>query len=281
MDNLTVIEEDNLSLAWARIFMLLSQRTGKEIAPLVVSISGFGNGEPQEDKSLRHALDACLAKNGSQSIQTVANTIFPQSIWRISNNDREELYKIYLENLPSYVEMEPNKNRCGLYFARLIAFNTDPRTGKPISGHNAEREPVDGNQLEFIIAQCRPGVRRSMFQASIFDPGRDHTRAAQLGFPCLQHVSFIPDFSAKTLMLNAFYATQQALEKAYGNYLGLYRLGAFVAHATNLTLNRMTCFVGIEKMDERPPKDEPTWLRLKESANSLVASADARVSRRS
>lgn len=86
-----------------------------------------------------------------------------------------------------------------------------------------------------------------MFQASIFDPGRDHVRNAQLSFPCLQHVSFVPQ--GETLTLNAFYATQQLLNKAYGNYLGLCRLGNFMADEMGLTFSRMNCFVGVAKLE--------------------------------
>jgi thymidylate synthase len=86
-----------------------------------------------------------------------------------------------------------------------------------------------------------------MFQASIFDPGRDHVRSAQLPFPCLQHVSFVPQ--VENLTLNAFYATQQIFNKAYGNYLGLCRLGSFMAQEMELTFSRMNCFIGVAKLD--------------------------------
>ena len=89
-----------------------------------------------------------------------------------------------------------------------------------------------------------------MLQASIFDPARDHVRQAQLVFPCLQHVSFVPQ--GTTLMVNAFYATQQIFEKAYGNYLGLCRLGQFMAHEMGLTFNCLNCFTGVEKLDTIP-----------------------------
>jgi len=75
--------------------------------------------------------------------------------------------------------MNPRDNRRGLYFERLTSYG---------------RGPCDGNQLEWILSQFngRKGVRRSMFQASVFDPERDHVADAQLQFPCLQHVSFEP-----------------------------------------------------------------------------------------
>jgi thymidylate synthase len=122
-----------------------------------------------------------------------------------------------------------------MYFERLIAFGDGP---------------MSGNQLEFIISEysSRPGVRRSLFQAAVFNPAKDHIRSAQLGFPCLQHVSFIPHSNGK-LTINAFYATQQLFQKAYGNFLGICRLGHFVATEMKLQLGRMNCFAGVEKLE--------------------------------
>ena len=36
--------------------------------------------------------------------------------------------------------------------------------------------------------------------------------------------------------------------KAYGNWLGLLRLGAFVASQTDLRFERLNCFAGIQQM---------------------------------
>ena len=149
--------------------------------------------------------------------------------------------------------MAPHKNRRGLYFARLVAYDLDHRTGERLPHIPPGAVPQDGNQLEFLIQRCKKGVRVSAFQATVFDPARDHTTAARIGFPCLQHVTFVPSFADGTLLLNAFYATQQLFEKGYGNYLGLARLGHFVAQQTGLSLVRVTCFIGVEKMESKPP----------------------------
>src|SRR5580692_10566120 len=121
----------------------------------------------------------------------------------------------------------------GLYFERMVMYG---------------RGPCDGNQLEWILSQSsRKGVRRSMLQATTFDPGRDHVANAQLGFPCLQQVSFEP--TAAGLVTNAFYATQQIFDKAYGNYLGLAQLGAFMAHEMGMPLARLNVNVGVAKLE--------------------------------
>ena len=230
------IEEANLSRAWARAFMHIIDNPGREISPLLVTLTGFTNGVPQEEPAIREELDRCLFSKQKQKIHTVANTIFPSSIWKRSKGDRQKLFQKYLKIVPRLKRREPHKNRRGLYFERLIAFGS---------------EPENGNQLEYILSQYKsnPNYRRSMFQASIFDPKRDHVANAQLAFPCLQHVSFIPQNKQKTLTLNAFYATQQIFEKAYGNYLGLCRLGDFMAGEMGLTLERTNCFVGVAKLD--------------------------------
>jgi hypothetical protein len=107
-----------------------------------------------------------------------------------------------------------------------------------------------------------------MLQATTFDPGRDHVASAQLGFPCLQQVSFEP--TAAGLVVNAFYATQQIFDKAYGNYLGLAQLGAFMAHEMGTLLVRMNVMVGVAKL-ERITKSDSDFAPLVAAAEALVA----------
>ena len=258
-----LFNETNLSHAWARALLQVIDHSGTEISPLVISVTGFQNGEPLEDASVRGALDVALVHKGEQSVNTVANTIFPYSLWRRSQYERQEFYQRYINILPRAKALEGSKNRRGLYFERLIAFGEGPH---------------DGNQLEHIILehQGRSGVRKSMFQASIFDPKRDHTRAAQIPFPCLQHVSFVPSAQEMTLTLNAFYATQQLFNKAYGNYLGLCRLGAFMAREMGLTFTRMNCFIGVEKLEKITKKSAILDPVIQAARAALLVEADSR-----
>ena len=247
--------DDNLSRVWARAFLHVLDHPGTTIAPLVISVTGFTlEGEPREDLAVRRALDACLATTGHPDIATVAWTIFPRSLWRLAKYDRHRLFDLYKKTFPRYQALNMAKNRRGLYFERLIAFGGGP---------------MEGNQLEWIISEYRSrrDVRRSMLQASIFDPARDHVRDAQLGFPCLQHISFVPEDG--TLALNAFYATQQLYDKAYGNWLGLCHLGRFMAHELGLTFTRLNCFTGIEKL-ERIGKTAPSLQPVEAAARACV-----------
>jgi hypothetical protein len=263
-------EEPKLSVAWARAFLGLLDHPRKEYVPCLVSIAGLNGADPEADADLRDALDACLEANGHDRVQTVANTIFPQSLWRRAKGNRNAFFRSYLEDLPSFVEMD-RRNRRGIYFARLIGFGLNPTDALGLPHAPTKAISEEGNQLELIIEECKRGGRRTKLQAALFDPYRDLTRSAQQGFPCLQHLTFVPDHDRRTLGLNAFYATQQLFVKAYGNWLGLCRLGAFVAHEAGLRFDRLTCFAGIEKMDgdKRPRPGDPLD-RLRDRAEAVV-----------
>lgn len=268
-----VISDTNLSRAWAKVLIHAIEGPGTEISPLIISLTGFGGQDSiPEIPAVRDALDTLLRSRDDFEVATVANTIFPQSVWRISEGDRRLLYQEYVEALPRYAAMEP-MNRDGTYFSRLIAFDVDAKTGDRLS--RPAGIPEDGNQLEFIIKLLQQGKTRrdSAFQASIFDPARDHSTQPYKVFPCMQHLTFIR-LEGDGLGVNAFYATQQIVRKAYGNLLGLCRLGHFVASQTGMTLERVTVFVGCEKIGG-VPKTDVRLARVLGAARAAVTADDA------
>ncbi len=255
-----LIEDNNLSRGWAKILLHIADHPGHEISPLILSVTGFNEqGLSNETSSIRDELDKLLIHKGFRNIEDVAFTIFPQRLWQLAQGNRSQLFKYYRDAFPRYQAMNRPANRRGLYFERLMSYG---------------RGPYEGNQLEWIISQFndkKQAMRRSMFQASIFDPGRDHVADAQLQFPCLQHVTFEP--TSEGLVVNAFYATQQLFAKAYGNYLGLARLGAFMANEMHLPLIRLNISIGVAKLDDIPKK-HPELIPLLSVARTCVANED-------
>lgn len=250
-----LIDRANLSAAWAETLLHVLDHAGTEIAPLVLSVTGFkANRAPAEDSAVRSHLDKLLVEKDKLTIEDVAYTIFPERLWTMAGGDRKRLYELYAMAYPRYRAMNRQLNGRGLYFGRLMSFGSGP---------------FNGNQLEWILSQylARNEVRRSMLQAAVFDPARDHVATAQLGFPCLQHVSFEP--TSTGLVINAFYATQQLFVKAYGNYLGLARLGAFMAHEMDLPLARLNVMVGVAKL-ERITKSDTALRPLLKACVDLV-----------
>jgi thymidylate synthase len=174
-NNINYIQENNLSEAWAKAFLKTMEPGFTEIAPLIVTVKGFTDGIADEVHLIRNALDDALLKQGKSSCDTIASTIFPQSLWN-PNRKRQLLYDRYTNIQPRITKCPANK--FGIYFNRLIAFENGDDTV---------------NQLEHIIETWHQGNhRRSALQASIFDPRKDHKHSRQRGFPCLQQVVFAP-----------------------------------------------------------------------------------------
>lgn len=249
-----LIDDTNLSRAWARAFLYALDHSGNTISPLILSISGFQETGAQEDHDVRAELDKVLTSEGHLTADDVAYTIFPQRLWKLAGGDRQKLFSYYRMAFPRYQAMNRRNNRRGLYFERMVSYG---------------RGPEDGNQLEWILSafESRKGVRKSMFQASVFDPERDHVADAQLQFPCMQHVTFEP--TEDGLIVNAFYATQQLFVKAYGNYLGLCQLGVFMAHEMKMPLVRLNVAIGVEKL-EKISKTNADLLPLIRAARTCV-----------
>ena len=251
-----MIDDTNLSRAWGRLLLHVLDGAGTEVAPLILSLSGFSeDGAVVEDPAVHQALDRLLRRKGKLVVDDVAFTIFPQRLWQMSRGDRARLFALYRATFPRWQAMNRKANGRGLYFERMVMYG---------------RGPCDGNQLEWILSQfnARSGVRRSMLQATTFDPGRDHVASAQLGFPCLQQVSFEP--TPAGLVTNAFYATQQIFDKAYGNYLGLAQLAAFMAHEMGMPLARLNVMVGVAKL-ERITKSDADFAPVVAATQALLA----------
>ena len=247
----TLIKERNLSVAWGKAF--LQAYEDREVAPLVLVVNGLEGGDPAEESTIRDALEEELERRGDRSCHTVANTIFPMTMWN-PDAGREQFFQRYLRVYPRLRRLD-KANKYGLYFQRMIAFGCD---NNGAGGHN---------QLDYILSTWEGGNRRrTALQASLLDPHKDHTDQRQRGFPCLQQVSFAPTGTGG-LAVTGYYATQYIVERAYGNYLGLCRLGQFMAHEMGLRLRQMTCIA-------TPAKRDGSKSELRPLAQSVRASLE-------
>lgn len=235
MSNPQLITETNLSRAWAQGFLAVTEPGVKKIVPMVVTITDIGDAAPIECEPIRQALDSALAQQGAEQCATVANTIFPRSMWN-PHAPREELFARYARAFPHIKRAHPG-NKYGTYFERMIAFGQ----------HSKAPEKAEGkNQLDHIIKMYHAQRRRpTALQAAIFDPAKDHTDQLLRGFPCLQQVAFTPNSQQGELTITGYYAHQHLFEKAYGNYLGLYYLGIFMAQELNLRLTNVICVASV------------------------------------
>lgn len=252
------IEGSDISTVWARAFIAVSEAPHQSISPLTVIVDLPNTENSWEDPSIRSLLDrkySSIRTLRRKSINTIANTIFPNSIWN-PNEQPCDFFARFEQMIPRILASCP-ENRNGTYLQRMVAF--DNQTNQV-------------NQLEVILASWRAGTRRrSAFQASIFDPRRDHRRGPYLGFPCLQQVAFIPlgPNGINGLAVSAFYGTQYMFEKAYGNYVGLCRLGRFMSNYMGLRLVRLACYASVAEKGDHIGSSEAR--KLSEKLKKLLS----------
>lgn len=243
------IHGGNLSKAWAKAFVKCWKARGNVLAPETVcfEVDEENSSWQLETLEIRHVLEERLDAFGicpanQSNIETVAGTIFPESIWKRCRGDRHKLFNEYNKIWPLVGKC--SRNRRGTYFRRLIAY------GRP-------QDATKVNQLDEIIRKWKSDNHcHSALQAGIFDPFQDHINSRIPGFPCLQQVAFHPHGpnGAEGMTVVAFYANQLLLEKAYGNYLGLFRLGRFMAGEMGLKLRGIVCIASNLKLSDRSGK---------------------------
>lgn len=177
-----------------------------------------------------------------QKIETVANTLFPRSLYRnrgpswspqMSNADVQKLdksaarlYANYLGMLDTLKSERPNSR--GTYFSRMITW-----PGKEVGGIN---------QLAKRVEQLRKAHKNNQKSQSAADitleePGEAVTimeYAAndnrKMSFPCLVHISMT--VHEGRLSLTAVYRNWFLITRGYGNLIGLSRLLAFLCDQT-------------------------------------------------
>ncbi|MGW3212819.1 hypothetical protein ACWDBC_11250 [Streptomyces parvus] len=253
MHTLTVDAPD-VSRAWLEACARLSQVPGKKAFHTVVRIA-----DPlKEDAYLRTELDrvrAARSKDPLYSIDTVVNTLFPVAL-AATCSTHEELTDRYRAFYPRLQEVR--RNTYGTYFGRLVAYPGTPE--RP--------EPVD--QLARVIRRLAK-LRTSSKWSAVYEAGTAQVtdddrwedgpqeseaviRAAAvdtqtLDFPCLSHCSFQLDGATDTVHLAAYYRSHYMFDRAYGNYLALGHLCAWVARHAGLTPGTLTVMAGCARLD--------------------------------
>ena len=183
-----------------------------------------------------------LAAAKRQPVETVANTLFPRSLYRNSgpswsaalkkdavqklDDSADRLYANYTGMLDT---LKTDKNNArGTYFSRMITW-----PGK---------DPGGVNQLAKRVDQLRSAHKRRQNSQSAADmtleiPGEEVTvmeYAADdnrtISFPCLVHISMTVHDGH--LSLTAVYRNWFLITRGYGNLIGLSRLLAFMCDQT-------------------------------------------------
>lgn len=233
------VRGDNIGGAWLAAFTEMD-RTRGNLVNLVVDIA-----DPTvEDLGVRGAIDRAVAGHlarkskpigNPQSVHTVANTIFPISLYRPGTPGAAERF------MASALQIE--KGRCharkkgwGTYLGRLVDYPApDGSTNQLALMVDRLREERHWADL-YEMPIAAPGDERMPCWEGGLEPGATanavlhgdvRTDSRRRGGPCLAHVSVTLDRG--TLSMVALYRRHSYIARAYGNFLGLARLLCFLA----------------------------------------------------
>jgi hypothetical protein len=238
------VEGGNVSSAWVEALDLLLAGDG-EAVNLTVAIADPTTKVP----AVRAVIDSFIeerrrARSKSlERVSTVANTIFPQSLYieRLGRGAEAHLYE--MEERARGVNHRRNPR--GTYFQRLVAW--------PLGGPGKGESVETFNQLDQAVTRLRrlrqQGKRRgNEFEIGLASPsdeavalpvvvpGRDRQ---VMGFPCLSHVSL--SLQKGVVHMTAIYRNHEFIKRGYGNYVGLGRLLRFVAQQSGWPVGELTC----------------------------------------
>ncbi|WP_241825313.1 hypothetical protein [Micromonospora sp. CB01531] len=237
------LEASNVSTAWLAAAASLDHEPKRKAVHTVVRIA-----DPvAETPAVRAAMDKLLAAQDLQSVDTVANTIFPVAIAE-SSRDHAELVARYVRMYP-FLRKRYSQNSRGTYFGRLVQYPTgkEPfdQIGAVITRVGIERDGGNPKHARYEATLALPDDMTT--NVPVYVPGRDNNAMA---FPCLSHCSFQLDAEGHVHLL-ATYRSQYMVQRGYGNYLGLGRLLAHVAGQTDLQVGHLTVVAGLAHLE--PP----------------------------
>lgn len=238
----------SVSKAWLASLETAAAASSGRLVHLVTTVTEPG----QEIPAVRDVVDRAMDRAGMQSVDTVAETIFPSSLYpdpgfewtpglddgRVATLDgaASDLYDAYENILPLLRTV--HANRSGTYFSRMITW-----PGK---------EPGGTNQLQLRIealrGQQRAGRRRNnTLDIDIAaDALPDEPAGVQVyavrdrrtrGFPCLTHIDLT--LHDGRLHCTAVYRHQYLVEKAYGNLVGLSALLRFLCQQSGYAVGEL------------------------------------------
>jgi hypothetical protein len=245
----------SVSEAW----LLSLERTAKAPDGRAVHVVSTVTEPGVEIDAVRGVLDNALEAAGAQSVQTVAETIFPVSLYpdpgldwspMLSRAEREALDRAAESLYDAFAGMltllrTVNANKSGTYFSRMITWpGKEPggvnqlaaRIERLRAEHTAGRQTH--NALDIDVAADALADEEDLRGIQVYAATDRRVRS----FPCLTHVDLT--LHRGRLHATAVYRHQYLIDKAYGNLLGLswlmqflcqqtgYELGELVVHAT-------------------------------------------------
>jgi thymidylate synthase len=230
----------NISEGWLDAVRMLDAAAGYKAIHLAIRIL-----DPvSEDDAIRAAAQALIdehnaahhrANEQKPDIETTRNTIFPAR-WAERTDGPASLVAYYRERYNREGLLGFGENRRGTYFGRIVAY---PR--------GDGEEPAD--QLGDTIRKLRDELAKrnpksSRYEINVYNERKDRSPTS---FPCLAHVSV--HLHERRLHMQAIYRNEFLVGRAYGNYLGLGQLQAYIAEHAEVEVGELLMTLGHVQLD--------------------------------
>lgn len=232
------VDAETLSEGWLEAVRLLRPVPGRKVVHLIVRVRRPDIEDPQIRGEAQNLIDKYnatrLETKWLYDVTTTRNTIFPAA-WARTRQEPAELAGYYLSHYTKGGLRGVTHNSHGTYFGRIVAYPRD------------NGDPAD--QLTDTVRKLRDELEKrtnksSRYEINIYNERKD---ASPMSFPCLAHLS-VHQHDGQ-LHLQAIYRNEYLIGRAYGNYLGLAELQAYMAAAAGLAVGELLVTIGHAELD--------------------------------
>lgn len=238
---LPIETQPSCALAWLAATKILSAQ-GREANNVIIDVADPVS-ESETDSAIRAEVDTLLRSNGRMPVKTVANTIFPTSLYH--RHGSPAFYEAYLKKV--FPRISNRQNDWGRYFERMISFPLQKK-GESI------------NPLRDLVGKMRDHVQgdrcfKNVYEMTIYDPIRD--AGPVMNRQCLSFLSFkVAEHPRRQLLLTAIYRNHYYIRRLLGNLIGLGYLMEFVANEVGMAVGSLTVVSTHAEVDNAAPRDD-------------------------
>lgn len=199
------------------------------------------------DNKIIGLVDRFLESYDRPPLQTIANTIFPESTYR--RHGSPKFYEVYLKTV--YPKIKCGDGGWGRYFERMIN-----------CGSGTERINPLAELVTKLHGQLNGGgsVFRNVYEIGIYDPAmdiriydQDKDAGRNMNRQCLSFLSFKLNHE-RMLSVTAVYRNHYYIARLLGNMIGLGRLLKFIAVESGARVGALTIVSTHAQIDTSPWK---------------------------
>jgi thymidylate synthase len=253
--------------AWLEAVTAVNDSQGHEAQNVIIDVAE-PLSQSTADSRVIELVDGFLRGQEAMPLQAVANTIFPQELYK--RHGAPKLYDVYGG---VYAHIKKKQGDWGRYFERMIHRPTcDGKVINPLSDLIAKmHQHVHGGGKTFRnIYELT--VSDGTLDVPIYDPERD--AGPVMNRQCLSFSSFKLD-RGNRVMLTALYRNHYYIERLLGNLIGLARLMAFVAQEAGVPVGSLTVISTHAVVDAPNDSRRPDVNQLLENCRAAYSESNA------